>query len=174
VSDSVVERCYLYRFFDAVDRLLYVGITRDVGTRFAAHRRKAGWWSEVVRCEYLALPDRASAEAAEALAIVTERPLHNASRLTPETVEVLRGRATSEETDGQLRVVAEVERLRRLSGEQYVRLVRFECDNAALVRLVESLEDRLRWARSDSRQSDALLAQLSADRAIARHGVTAR
>lgn len=174
MSESLVERCYLYRFFDAEDRLLYVGITRDVGSRFGAHRRQAGWWSEAVRCDYRALPDRPAAEAAEALAIATERPLHNASRPTPESVAGWRRRATSEEAAGQLRVVAEIERLHRLSGEQHVRLVRLECDNAALLRLVESLQDRLRWARSDVRESDALVARLSADRAVAGHGVVAR
>lgn len=162
MTGAVIERCYVYRFYAADDRLLYVGITRDTRRRFADHERGARWWPDVARWEVRVLPNRAVAEVAEALAIATEHPVFNALRPTTAVVHELARTTSREETKQQVRAVAEVERLRRLCGEQHVRIVRLQCDNSALNAALSVLGERLRWARADVRESDALLARLRA------------
>jgi len=67
----------LYRFFDASDVLLYVGITVDPGARFKKHRGDKPWWSEVDRIDIEHFETRRQAEIAERTAIKEEQPLHN-------------------------------------------------------------------------------------------------
>jgi hypothetical protein len=68
----------LYRFYDADDRLLYVGISLHAAQRASEHRRDKPWWPDVARMNVEHLDgDRKTAEAAERRAIVNERPLHN-------------------------------------------------------------------------------------------------
>jgi len=67
----------LYRFFDNVDRLLYVGISGNPGRRFNEHGKEKGWSQEVVRSTMQHFSTREEAAAAEVAAILTERPLHN-------------------------------------------------------------------------------------------------
>lgn len=57
--------------------LLYVGSTKNVGARLAAHARSQPWWNEVaaVSCEYF--DTMIGALAAEAKAIRDERPRYN-------------------------------------------------------------------------------------------------
>jgi len=70
----------LYRFFDADDRLLYVGIAGNPGRRFHQHANGPDgkpWWSHVARSTMEHFDTREEAAAAEVAAIVTERPMHN-------------------------------------------------------------------------------------------------
>ena len=70
----------LYRFFDADDRLLYVGIAGNPGRRFHQHANGPDgkpWWSHVARSTMEHFDTREEAAAAEVAAIVTEHPLHN-------------------------------------------------------------------------------------------------
>lgn len=67
----------LYRFYDAVDALLYVGITVDPSQRFRAHRDEKPWWAEVTRIAIEHYPDREAVEQAEREAIAAERPRWN-------------------------------------------------------------------------------------------------
>jgi len=67
----------LYRFFDAKGRLLYVGITSIGPGRWVSHEKIQPWWPLVVRSEVTHYPDRGTAAAAERVAIVMEKPLHN-------------------------------------------------------------------------------------------------
>ena len=66
----------VYRFFDADDGLLYVGISDSLGTRFGAHRNTA-WWPKAVRNTVQWYDTRAQALAAEYKAITTESPQYN-------------------------------------------------------------------------------------------------
>lgn len=68
---------HLYRLFDAVGELLYVGITNNVKRRLQAHAERQPWWSEVARHTFTSLPDREMLEAAEAIAIRYETPRYN-------------------------------------------------------------------------------------------------
>ena len=126
VTDELIERCYVYRFFDAEDRLLYVGIARDLGVRFAAHRRRSPWWADAVRGTTVTYPTRADAELAEGIAIHAEHPLHNSSRPTEAKIARLEEAATKSTDATQL--VAEIERLRTLCGDQMIRLVKMQGD----------------------------------------------
>jgi hypothetical protein len=63
---------YLYRLFAADGKLLYVGITDDLNQRLAAHS-----WRGFARFTSEAYPTRESAEAAEARAILIEKPAQN-------------------------------------------------------------------------------------------------
>lgn len=68
----------LYRFFDADDQLLYVGISFNAAQRAMQHRHDKPWWTDVARMNVEHLPvNRQEAEAIERSAIVTERPLYN-------------------------------------------------------------------------------------------------
>lgn len=67
----------LYRFYGADDRLMYVGITEQLGTRWEAHMRLKPWWPDVHRQTSEWYPTRAEAAAAEEKAIATEQPRHN-------------------------------------------------------------------------------------------------
>lgn len=67
----------LYRFYDADDVLLYVGITDHPLHRMANHAADQPWWSYVVRATFDHCPTRSAALAAEANAIRFERPLFN-------------------------------------------------------------------------------------------------
>lgn len=67
----------LYRFYDAQDRLLYVGISTDIGARWKHHSREKEWWRDVTRATIEHLESREAALAAEAAAIRIERPAWN-------------------------------------------------------------------------------------------------
>lgn len=70
-------RTALYRFFDAQDRLLYVGISTWGIRRWREHSRSKDWWPDVVRTTIEHYPSREAAAAAEVEAIRTEHPLYN-------------------------------------------------------------------------------------------------
>ncbi len=167
MSQAVIERGCLYRFYDAHNTLLYVGVTRDLSARFGAHRRDAAWWLDAARVEVAFYESMDAAAAAEAVAIVTERPLYNAARPTPSRVRTLHERVGVSAESGLLRATAEAERLRRVNGEQYVRLVQLECENEQLRDALDVTRERLRAAVADVRQTDALLAQAVAARRLA-------
>lgn len=67
----------LYRFYDAEDTLLYVGITEAGAMRWNQHRKSKHWWPEVVSSTVEHFTTRAEALEAERQAIIAEQPLHN-------------------------------------------------------------------------------------------------
>ncbi len=67
----------LYRFYDVVGQLLYVGVTADPGTRWKAHSKDKPWWIDVTRVTVEHHPSREAVLEAERSAIVAEKPLHN-------------------------------------------------------------------------------------------------
>lgn len=73
----------LYRRFDGDDLLLYVGISDDLRARSRWHERHSPWTPFVSRRTTEWLPSRAAAEAAERVAITTERPLFNQQHAVP-------------------------------------------------------------------------------------------
>jgi predicted GIY-YIG superfamily endonuclease len=70
----------IYRFFDASGRLLYVGITFNIVSRWAKHRRKQPWWSEVRRARVTCFQGDGIARQHELEAIVKENPVYNIAR----------------------------------------------------------------------------------------------
>jgi hypothetical protein len=70
-------RTAVYRFFDATGRLLYVGVATWPPTRWKQHAREKSWWGDVADKTTAWHPTRVEAERAEAVAINTEKPLHN-------------------------------------------------------------------------------------------------
>ena len=69
--------CDLYRFYDANDVLLYVGISLNAAHRANTHRKDKPWWTDVARMDVQHLPTRSVALDAERAAIAAEKPLHN-------------------------------------------------------------------------------------------------
>ncbi len=67
----------LYRMFDQNGRLLYVGITIDIVSRFRDHRSLKPWWPDIQTIQLEHFPDRDAARAAELKAITTEFPRYN-------------------------------------------------------------------------------------------------
>jgi transcriptional regulator with XRE-family HTH domain len=72
-----MTRTALYRFFDADDRLLYVGITDDIHRRWKHHAAVKTWWGDVARQTVEWHDSRPVAEAAERKAISQEKPVYN-------------------------------------------------------------------------------------------------
>lgn len=68
---------WIYRVFDAGDRLLYVGCTTDPHTRFSAHKKRSAWYPDAVRCEWDPVLGREAALIAERRAIRNELPIFN-------------------------------------------------------------------------------------------------
>jgi hypothetical protein len=66
---------WLYRLYDQDDRLLYVGITRNLADRITSHKRWLGDLLDYYETDEY--PDRESVLAAEAWAIDTEHPAFN-------------------------------------------------------------------------------------------------
>lgn len=67
----------LYRHFDSEGRLLYVGISLSAITRLAQHRSASHWSRAIASVRIECFDTRREALAAEAKAILEERPLHN-------------------------------------------------------------------------------------------------
>lgn len=68
---------YLYRFYDADRRPLYIGITSCSPLRLDSHRRRSEWWP---LAEYLAIsvyPTHSAVEDAERAALRNEKPRFN-------------------------------------------------------------------------------------------------
>lgn len=75
--DLATQQHVLYRFFNAADELLYVGITNNPGRRFDQHGDTKPWWTEVANIRMEVHPDRAAVLEAERHAVATEHPKHN-------------------------------------------------------------------------------------------------
>ena len=67
----------LYRFYDANDVLLYVGITNSLPHRLAQHEAGKHWWTAVASASIEHYPTRKEAEDAERAAIRAELPVWN-------------------------------------------------------------------------------------------------
>jgi len=85
-------RTALYRLYDKNDRLIYVGISEQLGERWERHLRSKPWWPDVQRMTSDWYPDRAAAAIAETEAIKNEKPVENVrdgaaiETLTPQDV----------------------------------------------------------------------------------------
>lgn len=67
----------VYRYFDANDRLIYVGCTRSPKQRMDQHRMGSWWHSQSVRVRLLVFPNKEYARWKETQAIATENPRWN-------------------------------------------------------------------------------------------------
>ncbi len=76
-SRADLKPLVLYRFFDAEDALLYVGITNSPQGRYNQHRGDKRWFKDVVRSTMEHFKTREELEAAEIIAIQTEKPKYN-------------------------------------------------------------------------------------------------
>lgn len=76
----------LYRFWNADNELLYIGITVHLPTRLTQHRAEKDWWAEVTAITLEHYNTREDVLAAERAAIEAEWPIwnikHNTSRAT--------------------------------------------------------------------------------------------
>lgn len=83
------QRTALYRFYDADERLLYVGITNDPWRRWRQHVLEKSWYPQVKHQAVTWYDDRTAAEVAEYVAIRCERPRFNiAGAVRPVAVEI--------------------------------------------------------------------------------------
>lgn len=85
----------LYRHFDSVGVLLYVGITDNLSKRNHEHACISRWWPDVERTTEEPFDSRVLAKAAEVAAIRDEHPLWN--KMVRQSVErcVARGVSAS-------------------------------------------------------------------------------
>jgi hypothetical protein len=107
---SLPKPTTLYRFYDADDRLLYVGITEHLAHRTRDHRHGALWWDDAVRSTLERFPSRPEAKSAESRAILTEDPLHNKAE-RPVTKVSCVVRPKKRRSDALVTVDAELHRL---------------------------------------------------------------
>lgn len=68
---------YVYRCYDAADRLLYVGCSIDVKTRRIAHSTNSWWFAKADHWRVTIYPNKLHALRVESQAIRTEMPLCN-------------------------------------------------------------------------------------------------
>lgn len=68
----------LYRFYDDIGELLYIGLTANP-SRFGDHKREKWWFREVVWIRLQYFNNRDLLKAAEKAAILAEHPRHNVS-----------------------------------------------------------------------------------------------
>lgn len=71
------RRTALYRFYDADDVLLYIGISDHLATRHMSHVAESSWMEFAARSTIERHPTRAEAADAEVAAIRAESPLFN-------------------------------------------------------------------------------------------------
>lgn len=146
----------VYRMFDATGRLLYVGMTGELGKRLSSHADKV-WFLAVTTITFERHPGYAEAALAEQEAISTESPLHNKVGLSKEEVTRRIQVRKLQRTDDRLRAVYE-KRLRaaedkqraaeatRLASEERERLLREQParDMMADLSLVLTGDERVR------------------------------
>ena len=70
----------LYRYYDASEILLYVGIASDSHTRMKSHKRKKDWYPETTLITIDRFANREMLQDAEAIVINVLLPLHNIRR----------------------------------------------------------------------------------------------
>jgi predicted GIY-YIG superfamily endonuclease len=84
----LTERTALYRIWGAADLLLYIGISKDFGSRWKQHAKQQPWWDEMERLTVDRwYGSRQEAEAAERTAIKAEKPKYNVAHNQPASVE---------------------------------------------------------------------------------------
>lgn len=76
MNNPTKNHTILYRYFDAEDNLLYVGITNNQFRRFSQHKNK-DWMTKIARATFEHFDTRSDAEFAEGNAITNEAPLYN-------------------------------------------------------------------------------------------------
>jgi hypothetical protein len=74
--DRSAQPTQLYRHFNSVGVLLYVGISLSAVNRLSQHK-ESFWFNKITHIEVETFPSRASAISAEAEAIASEKPLYN-------------------------------------------------------------------------------------------------
>ena len=70
-------REFLYRFYDAEMRLLYVGITWNPFMRWTEHSKTKPWWESVAFADVHLCQDNRDARDWETWCIKNQSPLHN-------------------------------------------------------------------------------------------------
>jgi predicted GIY-YIG superfamily endonuclease len=83
VEIGSLDQTALYRLYDAKGKLLYVGVTDNLKTRFAQHAKEKSWWASVAKRTVAWYDTREEAEAAEDAAFLAEKPARNLA-LPPE------------------------------------------------------------------------------------------
>lgn len=74
---EIAEITVLYRYWDAEDLLLYVGITGHLPGRSNTHRSNSAWMDFAARATFTRYPSRDAARTAELAAIAAEKPVFN-------------------------------------------------------------------------------------------------
>jgi predicted GIY-YIG superfamily endonuclease len=117
----------VYRFYDAGDDLLYIGITNNLPARFAQHAVDKYWWHRVVRKTAVLYGSRAEALAEEARAIPVEQPVHNVA-----------GREEKPPSRQAVRMKSVSDRIKRASAQPYF----YQFSPEGLVQLDAYAEDQ--------------------------------
>jgi hypothetical protein len=88
---------HLYRVFDRLDQLLYIGITTSMERRAKEHSSMKPWWkTEVAHIDTRVIGPRPIAQAMEAVVIDRERPKYNGLRGRSSTGKTLRAYMAAE------------------------------------------------------------------------------
>jgi DNA-binding XRE family transcriptional regulator/predicted GIY-YIG superfamily endonuclease len=125
----------LYRHFDSMGRLLYVGISWNAKARLRLHKTSK-WFSDIARMEVQHFSTIAEAQAAERCAIEQEKPLHNKrySTTSPQRTmmpqQIITARQTRTARAG-LRLTARG--LAKEAGVARVTVSRFETEQTELI-----------------------------------------
>jgi len=79
------QKTAVYRLYDNMDNLLYVGITNNPNIRLSEHAAEKPWWSVVdqTKTQIVWYKNRPQAKAEETKAILTEHPKYNVDEVVP-------------------------------------------------------------------------------------------
>lgn len=108
------DPCAVYRLYDTLGKLLYVGASHNPDQRRRDHRKEKPWRRRIASMTIEWYPDRAAAEAAEREVIAREEPEYNV-RDTPRFAEVCRslGAARRESMNKSIRAAENEANARR-------------------------------------------------------------
>lgn len=67
----------IYKYYDCVGNLLYIGCTLDIVKRTAAHRCTKDWFDDISKIEVVSCGDKKEAYQIERDMIIKDRPLYN-------------------------------------------------------------------------------------------------
>lgn len=67
----------VYALFDEGGKVLYIGESGGIRTRFRQHRRQKKWWKDVTEARYASSQDTDERLTLETVLILRHRPRHN-------------------------------------------------------------------------------------------------
>lgn len=115
------EGTLVYRVYDLFDRLLYVGITDELCSRFHAHLSESSWRNRAEYVEWVEFPSRRAATKEEARLIHVFLPPCNIRGVPDRTLPIPLGRVPSEDLSEEVKERQMLREARRVLDQRNFR-----------------------------------------------------